>query len=250
MEEQERPTISVPDGPEPEIFRRLTDPPRDLSPEARITLLWANGLVPTIGYWLVFIILLFAVFVGANLVDAGLGRGNAFRGPDGTLDSYLFGFMFGFNVVLFLGVGIGLVVYGYRKGAEAVRLLRDGELGRARFVGMEETDMQVNERPVMKLRFTFTASDGRDYDAYVKTIETKRLLDDPVEPLFYDSADPNRSVLLDALPGKIRFDEMKQVFEDASWRVVQPLLFGTLIAAELVALVYSLCYGALIPFGP
>lgn len=230
---------SKPGGPEPEIFQRLTEPPRNVSFAARMTLLWCNGLVPQIGWFLVCFILFFAIIAGHAFTEMS---------DHGELVDGLGFVIFGLNFVTFLLGGTGMILYGFFKGRNTLRLLRDGEVGRARFVGMKETGLRVNNEMMMKLHFTFTASDGQDYDVHVKTLETKKLLDDAVEPLFYDPADPKNAILLDSIPSKIRFDDMERTFNGSATAALLPFFCGPLLVVEIILLIYTFSYGPLISF--
>lgn len=157
--------------------------------------------------------------------------------------------LFGAFVILFPIIGLWIVLHGTLQGLKAIHVLRDGEIGRGRFVGMEPTGTEINGRAVMKLNYRFKADDGQFYDAHANSLDTKRLTDDPVEPLLYDPLDPTRSVLLDGLPGKVQYDEMIRTFKTNPLRTVLPLFFCLLFFVELASLVYVLAGGRLIEIG-
>lgn len=337
-EEQDRPFVMVggkkyvlaedeqaePTGPEPEIFQRLTEPPRSVSLAVRLLLLLNNGSAPMFGwifacFGMIFNIVFLPMAFG-GLVDwihwgyepAGKGeivevvdaktkvnereifryvfkqtdgnKGQCYTGkgrfkigdsvdleqsgskvrisgtqlsPMGRLS------IFPIFVVIFPPVGISIVLYGTFQGRKAIRLLQDGEVGRGRFIDMKATGISVGgaqpgikahhslqpKRYVMKLHYKFTADDGETYDAYATALDTSRLTDDSVEALFYDPMDPTQSVLLDSLPGKVRFDEMERTFKANPFRVVLPVLFCGLFIVELAALIYAISVGGIVPVG-
>ena len=68
----------------------------------------------------------------------------------------------------------------------------------------EATNTKINKQTVYKLFFEFTANDGKTYQVVAKTHKTHRLLDEELEALVYDPANPSNAVVLDALPNGIK----------------------------------------------
>ena len=324
MEGQERPFVMVggrkyvlaedeeytmPDGPEPEIFQRLTGPPRSVSLTVRALLLLNNGHAPLFGWFFACFGMMFAIFfipVGLHgLPDLThrnfepVGKGKVvqvaktsitandcpvyrfhFTGPNGE-EGRCFavgerfkedaevdlekcgdririvgtnfgslgnsGFFVVPGVLLFPIIGMSIVLYGTFQGMKAIRLLHDGEVGRARFIDMKPTGTQVNGQSVMKLHYMFTAADGVEYDAYAMALDTDKLTDDPVEALLYDPMDSKKSVLLDSLPGNVRYDDMEQTFKANPLRAVLPLVFCSIFLIEVTLLVYATAVGGFLP---
>jgi hypothetical protein len=85
-------------------------------------------------------------------------------------------------------------------------LLEHGKIGFGKLTSSEATGTRINNQPVIKLIFSFTAIDGDEYEAIAKTHEPTDLRDEAVEPLLYDEDDPYYAVLLDDLPGSTEFD--------------------------------------------
>ncbi len=327
MDEQERPFVMVDgrkyvlaedeasdimpeNGPEPEIFQRLTDPPRSVSLSARILLLLGGGLTGSFGWFFACFGMIFCiVFIPMALTGLAdlthrrfelAGKGEVVRvektsstvndsavmrivfkdaeGNENTCYTHTKNFeegdevelvqcggrhkiaetrltafgafilIFVFVPLVFPAVGIGIVLCAFFSGLKSLHLLQDGLVGRGKFIDMIPTGTSVNHRPVMKLRYKFKADDGEVYEAFATALETERLTDDAVEPLLYDPMEPNRSVLLDGLPGKIRYDDMERTFRTNPLRTLLPLFFCTLFFIELVLLVLAVSGGGLIPF--
>lgn len=109
-------------------------------------------------------------------------------------------------VTIFPLVGMAFIAAGIRRGRKAVRLLRDGLLAPATMVKQERTNSSVNNRPVFKLHFEFTADDGQVYHATYRSHEPERFTDSH-EPLMYHPLNPEYALPLDAVPGRAEFDE-------------------------------------------
>jgi hypothetical protein len=106
-------------------------------------------------------------------------------------------------VAIFPAVGLGFILFGLRGRFQELSLLRSGIAAYGRLVDKQPTHMQINNRPVYRLRFEFQARDGRNGVAEARSHTPEVLEDEAEEPLLYDPADLNRAVLLDALPGRI-----------------------------------------------
>lgn len=152
-----------------------------------------------------------------------------------------------FLPVIFPAIGMLLVLRGAAAGNKAIELLRDGEIGQARFVEMNPSGESLNKHPVMKLHYKFTATDGIVYDAYAKALDTHRLTDDTAEPLLYDVMNPARSVLLDSLPAGVTFDELHGTFWINPLKAIVPTFFCVLFFAELCVCIYAILVGGLLP---
>ncbi|MBT3278958.1 MAG: hypothetical protein HN909_06015 [Phycisphaerales bacterium] len=111
-------------------------------------------------------------------------------------------------VFLFPVVGLGLILGAAWRGPKRIRLLRDGIAASATLKSKEATSTRVNNCTVYKYTFEFTSRDGTAHRVTAKTYRTNTLGDEAFEPVLYDPYFPNEAVLLDALPMKIRLDEM------------------------------------------
>ncbi len=154
--------------------------------------------------------------------------------PLGAL-SLLFSF-----VVIFPAMGLGFVLPAFFLGLKSLQLLQHGTIGRGKLLDMIPTGTRINNQYLIKFRYKFTADDGEEYEATAKSLEEVRLSDDLLEPLLSDPRNPKRSILLDSFPGKIRYDEMKQVFTANPLRIVLPLFFMIVFCAEMVAFLATL----------
>jgi len=103
---------------------------------------------------------------------------------------------------VFPGIGVLLIVLGVRKGAKARKLLKTGRLSLASILQQEATGTRINEKPVMKITYTFTDQDGQAHRFTHKTHEIEAITDDVGgERVLYDPRNPSDAFLLDELPG-------------------------------------------------
>ncbi len=109
--------------------------------------------------------------------------------------------------LVFPVVGLVFIMFGFKKGLKANRLLADGELGKGRLKSREKTNTKINKQPVYKLTFEFSNSQGTSYEVSVKTHLPEKLEDQQEEPLLYEPMNPKNAVMLDDLPGSPRIDE-------------------------------------------
>lgn len=138
--------------------------------------------------------------------------------------------------LVFPAVGLGLVVASLVRARKHLRLLVNGEVALGRLANKEETAFKVNKQPVYKLTFEFTDWRGDTQRAVVRTEKVARLEDEPYERLFYDPQQPTRAVLLDAMPGRVRFGEDGELQAAGWWRGVAVLLPPALTLAIWAAL--------------
>jgi hypothetical protein len=108
--------------------------------------------------------------------------------------------------VIFPLVGLVFIYSGIKYGLKANRLLTKGRIAFGKLISTEGTGASINNQPVLKLTFSFTANDGDEYEAIAKTHQPQDLRDEEQEPLLYDEADPSYALLLDDLPGSTSFD--------------------------------------------
>ena len=114
--------------------------------------------------------------------------------------------IWGSFVVLFPIVGACFIISGFKKGINGVRLLRTGKLAKGVLKEKKSTNMRINDSPVYKLSFEFTAQGERKYTAVSETHIPYVLEDEPEEALLYDSKNPSYSVMFDSLPGSVNID--------------------------------------------
>lgn len=123
-------------------------------------------------------------------------------------------------VVIFPIAGLGLMLPGYFLGKKAKRLLECGQLAEAALQDKQPTNTSINKQRVYKLRFEFTASDGRKYPATTRTHQPAKLEDEATEQVIYDPNDPQRALLVDAMPGAFRVDENGNIQPESSRRAL------------------------------
>ncbi|TBR20536.1 hypothetical protein EPO15_12865 [bacterium] len=200
----------------------LSGPDRDVPLSARLRFVF-GGFYNQFGWmWFGFSMIHFRVFL--------FGPGTAQPTP---WPLYLI--LFGFPLI-----GLTFISIGLRKGLRGIRLLRRGMTASGKLVSKEATNTSINKQRVYELTFEFTAADGKRYRAKASTHEPDTLEDDREEPLLYDPADPNISVLLDDLPGRPRLDDesVTRTRDGSVW----PLLFvpGLAILGHTAATVWQL----------
>ncbi|MGV8122619.1 MAG: hypothetical protein AB2L14_22905 [Candidatus Xenobiia bacterium LiM19] len=123
-------------------------------------------------------------------------------------------------VVIFPFVGLCFLSYGLIQGFKALRLLSSGDAALGTLEKKEATNVEVNNRRVYALTFSFKTKDGTPAFAVSKTNEPEKLEDDTEERLFYDPVNPSRAVLFDSLPGGVGIDERGEIFDPSpmkSW---------------------------------
>ncbi len=108
--------------------------------------------------------------------------------------------MFGWGVafvLLFPLIGLIFILVGFRKNMKAIDLLVNGRFARGQLTSKSPTNTRINDRTVYRYTFTFTANDGREYEATGKTHRTHLLEDEETERLIYAESDPSHAVLYD-----------------------------------------------------
>jgi hypothetical protein len=135
---------------------------------------------------------------------------------------------FALIAVIFPLVGSAFISVGIRFGLKANRLLAQGRIGFGKLVSSSATGTRINDQPVIKLIFSFTAVDGDEYEAVAKTHQPTDLKDEAEEPLLYDEADPYYAVMLDDLPGSTEFNPSGQLLPASVWEVAKALIIPAL----------------------
>lgn len=107
-------------------------------------------------------------------------------------------------LLIFPGVGLGILYFTVGQYRSYLYLLQNGVLTTGKVTGKTATNTKVNGAPMYKVAFAFQTPDGRTHEASITSLDTSRLGDEEREPLVYDANNPAKAVLLDALPAKIR----------------------------------------------
>ena len=126
-------------------------------------------------------------------------------------------------------------IYAWFTGGKAIRLFQDGTATGARYLDMNPTSTQVNNRYVMKIDFEYQVAD-RFYTASAYALDTSRLTDGKSKIVFYDPTEPEKSVVLEGYSG-IQFDEVLGQFWTNPIRCALPLLAAGIVGAEIVAVI-------------
>lgn len=143
-------------------------------------------------------------------------------------------------VLIFPLVGLLILIPATIFGIKRNRLLRDGLLADGTLTSKAATNMQVNNRTVYELIFTFTARDGRQYEAKARSTDTRRLEDESQEPLLYDPADPTRACLLDEAPARPEFEPNGDLRGNPASAIRMLILPGIVIVGHGTFLLFKL----------
>lgn len=214
----------MPDSTGPELgpYRtpppRLEPPPRHVPVLLRVRLLCGDDLA--LFGWL---------FLAFSL------PGPYFIWPERDLS--LFSLVF---VVLFPLLGLVLALRGIPRGLRRINLLRSGRPALGRLVDRRETNLTINDEPVIALTFEFTTEDGATARVVERTHRPQLLEDDAEEPLLYDAGWPERAALLGHLPGTPRVDSHGRLHVKLGARTVLPLLLPLVVIAEVAVVVARL----------
>jgi hypothetical protein len=101
-------------------------------------------------------------------------------------------------------IGLAFVIPGIVGGLKNIRILTHGQLAWGTYQGATPTNVEINNMPVMKAAFQFTASDRKTYTAHVKTHRIWEITDEPREMLLYMPGNPEKATLVDLLPKRVR----------------------------------------------
>ena len=192
--------------PEPEIFGKLTPPPREVSKavEWRLFLCREGDL------------LLLAFFTGVLLCSGTLF---IFGGDFRHFASWILG-----GVVVpmlpFVLVAAHRISAGMRGSVMVIQFLREGLIGKGRFFGMKATGKVSRNAPEIEWRYQFTSEDGNTRNAYFVVTDiwkSLELTDESLKLILYDAIQPNRNILFDTLPRGIEFNETTGTFYTNPW---------------------------------
>lgn len=106
-------------------------------------------------------------------------------------------------VLIFPLVGLGLVVFPWRRGHRLVRLLRSGAVAGGKVIDRQGTNVRVNGDRVWKVTVRFTDAAGADHEVMVRTTDVEDLTDDRRERLLYLPDQPQVVAMVDTLPDAV-----------------------------------------------
>jgi hypothetical protein len=132
-------------------------------------------------------------------------------------------------VGIFPLIGGVMLVVSALSGWRQIRLLMMGRLAYARWINVTPTNTSVNDQPVMKYAFEFQTEDGQTYQGNSKSLPKAQLGDEANEPVLYLPANPDRSMLLDAVPVRyaLAVDASGQwVSDNSPWPILWSGLIG------------------------
>jgi hypothetical protein len=135
-------------------------------------------------------------------------------------------------------LALGVALWWTLRARRRLRLLRHGIETRGKLVRKRETNVTVEDVPVMALTFEYEV-DGRQYFATVKTLTPRPLQDDEHEAMLYDPRSPSRATPLDHLPGSPRVTaggELEARPGTVVHLLILPVLSVGLLAATVIRL--------------
>ena len=116
-----------------------------------------------------------------------------------------------FFILIFPLIGFLIVSFCLHQGRKLISLLKNGQPAVGTIVEKGLSNISVNDVPLTRLTFEFTAIDGRIFRISEDTGQPELLEDDAHEKLLYDPKNPEQAKMLDALPGDVEFDAMGQL---------------------------------------
>ncbi len=102
-------------------------------------------------------------------------------------------------VFIFPLVGLLFIAFSLRINFKRLDLLRQGIFARGKRISKEPTQVTINKQTVYEYTFSFTANDGKSYQAKGSTHLTDLLEDEETERILYASTDPTYSVVYDTI---------------------------------------------------
>ena len=202
--------------PEPEIFAKLTPPPRNASPFVRWRIFFRReGDLLLIVFAMSILCSCGALYVMGAEIVAGFILA--------TLTSLL----------PFVYSATNRVISAMRESTGLIQLLQSGLIGKGRFHGMCATGKKVDNFAEVQLKYQFSVEDGNSYNASFMVANIKQIMelaDESLKLIFYEQAQPNRNLLFDSLPKGIWFDEFDAMFRTSPLAIYTQVL-GLCIAA-------------------
>lgn len=110
-------------------------------------------------------------------------------------------------VVLFPISILFILFFGLKTNLKAIWLLKNGEIGYAKVLRTETTNIRVNDRQVIRIFYEFEDKKGKKHTFSFKSHEPEKITDEAQEMLFYDANNPKRNILKDSSVAKIILKE-------------------------------------------
>jgi hypothetical protein len=109
-------------------------------------------------------------------------------------------------ILIFPTVGGTMFLSSAVSGLLQIRLLREGKIADAKILTMRETNMRINEVPVVEYIYEIHTSMGEVFQGKSKAMPTGRIGDEDPEPALYLPSHPSRNMLVDSLPLRYQLD--------------------------------------------
>ena len=110
-------------------------------------------------------------------------------------------------IVLFPISILFILFFGLKTNLKAIWLLKNGEIGYAKVLRTETTNVRVNDRQVIRIFYEFEDKKGKKHTFSFKSHEPEKITDEAQEMLFYDANNPKRNILKDSSVAKIILKE-------------------------------------------
>ncbi len=110
-------------------------------------------------------------------------------------------------IVLFPISILFILFFGLKTNLKAIWLLKNGEIGYAKVLRTETTNVRVNNRQVIRIFYEFEDKKGKKHTFSFKSHEPEKITDEAQEMLFYDANNPKRNILKDSSVAKIVLKE-------------------------------------------
>ncbi len=96
--------------------------------------------------------------------------------------------------------GVVMIYVGVKKGRLNNYLLANGIISGGKLIKRESTNTRINNRPVFKLVYEYTADDGKEYETTIKTHRVDRFQKGVAEPIIYFPGYGDVSTVLRNMP--------------------------------------------------
>lgn len=133
-------------------------------------------------------------------------------------------------------IALGVALWWVLRVRRRLWLLRHGAETRGKLVRKRETNVTVDDVPIMALTFEYEVG-GRQYFTTVKTLTPRPLEDDAREAMLYDPRSPSRATTLDHLPGSPKVTaggDLEARLGTVAHLLILPVLSVGLLAATVI----------------
>ncbi len=115
-----------------------------------------------------------------------------------------FGFWPMFITLPFSVIGLIFIIITFKSGKQSIRILENGKIGYATFIGKEATGSRVNNQIVYRMFFEFSDENEKIFQVSAATHSIRKLMDESFEKVIYLPKNPSEAVLLDGLPALVK----------------------------------------------